>query len=191
MGIPCWLAAAHLSGRRRICCTSLVMPGTATPEPFSRRWRSMAIWRGELELAASIRIETPGTIVALQRTGVEQIILTSGDTASLTRAISQRIGVDFDFGEQSREDKVNPVIDKRRIGAELMVGDGANDAPALLALDATRRGGARTTPCDGPLRTLRLYAGLVRGAAHEDHLLEFRHDRRSTAPSIRLFVLIS
>ena len=98
---------------------------------------------GELELADSIRVETAGTIAALRRAGIEQIILASGDTASLTRAISQRIGVDLEFGEQSPEDKVHLVIDRRRIGPVLMVGDGVNDAPALAAADVSIALGAR------------------------------------------------
>ena len=98
---------------------------------------------GELELADSIRAETLGTIAALRRAGVEQVILASGDTAPLTQAISQRIGVDCALGEQSPEDKVKLVIDKRRIGPVLMVGDGVNDAPALAAADVSIALGAR------------------------------------------------
>jgi hypothetical protein len=46
----------------------------------------------------------------------------------------------------------------------------------VRTLGATRRGGVRTTPCDGLLCPFRLYAEHVRGATHEDHLREFRHD---------------
>jgi heavy metal translocating P-type ATPase len=98
---------------------------------------------GELELADSIRAETVATIAALRRAGVEQVMLASGDAASLTRAIAQRIGVDHEFGEQSPEDKVHLVIDQRRIGPVLMVGDGVNDAPALAAADVSIALGAR------------------------------------------------
>jgi heavy metal translocating P-type ATPase len=98
---------------------------------------------GELELADSIRAETLGTIAALRRAGVDQVILASGDTAPLTQESSQRIGVDCALGEQSPEDKVELVIDKRRIGPVLMVGDGVNDAPALAAADVSIALGAR------------------------------------------------
>jgi Cd2+/Zn2+-exporting ATPase len=87
---------------------------------------------GVIAAADEPRPAAAATVAALKRTGVESVVLLSGDHARTVEAIARRIGMDHHFGALLPEDKVTRIADlERQGGAVAMVGDGINDAPAL------------------------------------------------------------
>ncbi|MDR1388141.1 MAG: heavy metal translocating P-type ATPase [Propionibacteriaceae bacterium] len=101
----------------------------------------MAVQRGAVCLGLIGLMDTPrqesvGTLQALRRGGVDQLVLLSGDNQSVAEAVGRAVGVDRALGELLPQDKVAAI---RRLGAggrvTCMVGDGVNDAPALAQAD--------------------------------------------------------
>src|SRR5207302_577655 len=86
-------------------------------------------------VADAIKPEAAGTVAQLRAMGLEVAMIT-GDNARTARAIDAELGIDRILAEVIPEDKVNEI---RRLQAEgkvvAMVGDGINDAPALVAAD--------------------------------------------------------
>jgi heavy metal translocating P-type ATPase len=63
----------------------------------------------------------------------ERVLLVSGDRESEVRYLADQVGIKEVFAEQSPEDKVNIVRRETARAKTLFLGDGINDAPALLA----------------------------------------------------------
>ncbi len=91
--------------------------------------------RGVLGVADTIKPEAAATVSQLREMGLEVAMIT-GDNARTARAIGAELGIDQILAEVVPEDKVYEI---RRLQAEgkvvAMVGDGINDAPALVAAD--------------------------------------------------------
>ncbi|HZT73114.1 MAG TPA: heavy metal translocating P-type ATPase [Terriglobales bacterium] len=64
---------------------------------------------------------------------VNRLVLLSGDRESEVRYLADSVGIREIYANQSPEDKVAIVRDAARRALTLFVGDGMNDAPALLA----------------------------------------------------------
>ena len=64
---------------------------------------------------------------------VSKVILLSGDRESEVRYLAESVGIQEVHFEKSPEEKVSIVTDETRHSRTLFVGDGINDAPALLA----------------------------------------------------------
>jgi Cd2+/Zn2+-exporting ATPase len=91
---------------------------------------------GLIAVADEARPVARDTIDLLRRQGVERIVMLSGDSAPVARALAQALGVDEWRAELMPEDKVAAIDDLRRCyGTVAMVGDGVNDAPALASAD--------------------------------------------------------
>ena len=72
----------------------------------------------------------------LKSTGIEQLVMLTGDNKHTANIIGGQLGMDRIFAELLPEDKaliVNACMDKGRKLA--MIGDGVNDAPALASAD--------------------------------------------------------
>ena len=61
------------------------------------------------------------------------MLLVSGDRESEVRYLADQVGIKEVYAEQSPEDKVNIVRRETEKANTLFLGDGINDAPALLA----------------------------------------------------------
>ena len=87
---------------------------------------------GAILIADGIRAEAPEAIRALRRLGIRTVLLT-GDTLAVATAVAQALQVDDVQAELLPDEKVAAV---RRLSAGrhtvAMVGDGVNDAPALV-----------------------------------------------------------
>lgn len=75
------------------------------------------------------------TIAYFRKANIKTVLL-SGDTTNTAVAIGQSLGMDVMIGEVLPEDKANEIISlKKTYGSVAMVGDGINDAIALVKAD--------------------------------------------------------
>ncbi len=80
----------------------------------------------------SLRPNAKKAIAELHRTGVERVVMLTGDNARTAHAIAREAGIDEVYADLKPEDKAMKVRElTERIGHVAMVGDGVNDAPAL------------------------------------------------------------
>ncbi len=95
-------------------------------------------------LADVIRPESYQAVARLREMGVRVVMLT-GDSDEVARWVASSLGIDEYFAEVLPEHKVDKVKELRQRGLRVaMVGDGVNDAPALLAADVGIAIGAGT-----------------------------------------------
>ncbi|MGD2059744.1 MAG: heavy metal translocating P-type ATPase [Acidimicrobiia bacterium] len=98
---------------------------------------------GALVFDDQVRADAAYTIRALRRTGVQKVVMATGDHPIVARSVGMAIGVDDILAEAAPEEKVFLVEELQREGVTTMVGDGINDAPALAAADVGVAMGAR------------------------------------------------
>lgn len=115
------------------------LEGEATDLEGSGRTAVFAGWngsvRGVLGVADTLKDSAVPVVRQLHEMGLEVAMIT-GDNARTANAIAQQVGIDRVLAEVLPEDKVAEV---RRLQEEgkvvAMVGDGVNDAPALVQAD--------------------------------------------------------
>jgi P-type E1-E2 ATPase len=88
---------------------------------------------GVIEFADRLRPEAPQLVGALRRLGMHRIILVTGDHLGHARAVAAEVGIPEVRADLLPADKVAVVEELERAGERvLMMGDGTNDAPALM-----------------------------------------------------------
>jgi Cu2+-exporting ATPase len=88
-----------------------------------------------LALADVIRPESKQAVQRLHEMGIEVAMLT-GDSEAVARAVADELGIDRYFAQVLPENKDQKVIELQNQGQRVaMVGDGVNDAPALIRAD--------------------------------------------------------
>ncbi|MCI0345815.1 MAG: HAD-IC family P-type ATPase, partial [Chloroflexi bacterium] len=99
---------------------------------------------GALALADVIRPESRDALARLREMGIQTMMLT-GDAEAVARWVAGELGLDDYFAEVLPHEKSEKVEEVRRRGLTVaMVGDGVNDAPALVAADVGIAIGAGT-----------------------------------------------
>jgi Cd2+/Zn2+-exporting ATPase len=108
--------------------------GGATPVLVGQQdGRELALL-GVIGVADRLRQDAPRVVAELKATGVERVVMLTGDHEQVARAIARQAGVDEYFAGLMPEEKVQQVREiEARYGPVAMVGDGVNDAPALAA----------------------------------------------------------
>ena len=95
-------------------------------------------------IADAVRAESRDAIERLHAQHIEVIMMT-GDARSVAESVAQELGIDAVFAEVLPDQKASKVKEVQQRGKRVaMVGDGVNDAPALLTADVGIAIGAGT-----------------------------------------------
>ncbi len=90
------------------------------------------IFLGAIQIADTIRPEAAAAVAELRRLSIRTVLLT-GDARSVAESVAHRVGVDSVIAELLPEQKSAFISDLVAEGnVVVMVGDGVNDAPALM-----------------------------------------------------------
>ncbi len=89
---------------------------------------------GLIGIADSVRPAAKEVVASLKQTGIQRVVMLTGDNPRAAQSIAQDAGVDDYYAELLPQDKVRLLKELEiKYGAVAMVGDGVNDAPALAA----------------------------------------------------------
>jgi Cu2+-exporting ATPase len=121
----------------------------AVDRATSRTQSAITLIEGRTALAVfavadAIREESPEAVRRLHEQGIEVIMMT-GDAKPVADAVAKELGIETVFSEVLPDQKASKIEEVKRTGKRVaMVGDGVNDAPALLTADVGIAIGAGT-----------------------------------------------
>ena len=88
---------------------------------------------GVLYVSDAIREGAKEMITGLRNSGIKNIIMLTGDNPETAKHISEQIGITDYRADLLSENKINIIKELQKDGSKIaMVGDGINDAPALV-----------------------------------------------------------
>lgn len=114
---------------------------TAVLVGSARDRESVPVVLGAIALADRLRPQAADAVRALHATGIERVVMLTGDNTGTARAVAASLGgagrgLDGFMAGLLPQDKVDAVRELRRTyGPVVFVGDGVNDAPALATAD--------------------------------------------------------
>lgn len=99
---------------------------------------------GYITFSDQIRPEAAVTISQLNKLGIQNTLMISGDQKTTADAVGKQIGISKVYAECLPEDKITILKDQEdHLRPVTMVGDGVNDAPSLTVADVGIAMGAR------------------------------------------------
>ncbi|MEO6135296.1 MAG: cation-translocating P-type ATPase [Ginsengibacter sp.] len=88
---------------------------------------------GVLYISDAIREGAKEMITGLRNSGIKNIVMLTGDNPETAKHVSEQIGITDYRANLLPEDKINIIKELQKSGSKIaMVGDGINDAPALV-----------------------------------------------------------
>ena len=88
---------------------------------------------GVISVMDVARIEAKKTLAQLKGLEIEHMVMLTGDHQNVANAVARSIGITNPMGNLLPEDKVDAIVKLRTShGKVAMVGDGVNDAPAMM-----------------------------------------------------------
>ena len=101
---------------------------------------------GLIAVADTVRSEAKSVIERLNKMGIKQIVMLTGDNQRTAESVAQSLGITGVYANLLPEDKLTVIRQlKQQYQTVAMIGDGINDAPALaLATVGIAMGGAGT-----------------------------------------------
>ncbi len=128
---PPWLVTAERRARREGCSATVVI---VDDEPV-----------GLILFTDELRADSAAALRALRRSGVDRVVMVTGDRLEVAEPIGVSLGIDQVVADRTPAEKLEVVRaeSSERPGVTVMVGDGVNDAPALAAADLGVAMGAR------------------------------------------------
>ena len=142
----------HMGGPamlKRLGLTPATAVGGAAERAAARGQASIYLMTSKAVVAAftvadAVRPESREAIQRLHEQRIEVVMLT-GDAKAVAKAVATDLGIDTVFAEVLPGDKVDKIKELKAQGKRVaMVGDGVNDAPALLTADVAIAIGAGT-----------------------------------------------
>ena len=150
MALPGLGAAGMVDGRevvvgrqKLLADRGIAVPGALAAQgaAWERAGRTVVLagWdgqaRGGVAVADTVRPSAAGAVAELRRLGLRTVLLT-GDSEATARAVAAEAGVDEVIAGAMPDGKAEVIRDLQARGrSAAMVGDGVNDAPALVAAD--------------------------------------------------------
>ena len=142
----------YIGGPALISARSLELPGKIreASERASQRGQASIYLADDqrvlavFALADVIRPESKDAVRALHERSIEVVMMT-GDARPVAHAVASELQIDKVFAEVLPEEKASKIEELKRTGKRVgMVGDGVNDAPALVTADVGIAIGAGT-----------------------------------------------
>ena len=126
---PVWATSVAVMRENGVALTAAVEDGGQTPLHVAVDGQ----FAGVIFIADTLRPSAREALASLKASGVKRIIMLTGDNAATANAVASALGVDEVRADLMPEDKVSAIAELQKQGHRVaMVGDGINDAPALV-----------------------------------------------------------
>lgn len=131
VGRPEWVAEQHLE---------MPSPLQSGLDKANERGESAVVLMDDrqaiavISMADQVRERARETVHQLQQQGIQPVMIT-GDAEAVARTVAQDLGIDRYYARVLPEDKVDRIRKLKAAGPTAFVGDGINDAAALLEAD--------------------------------------------------------